>query len=85
MSYEVFIRCRATKELAALPLRDYERVKASIFALGNEPRPQGCLKLTGRPGWRIRVGDYRIVYEIDDPKETVTVLDVGNRRDIYNY
>jgi mRNA interferase RelE/StbE len=56
MSYEVFIRRRASKELADLPLRDYDRVKASIFALGKDPRPQGCLKLTGRPGWRIRVG-----------------------------
>ena len=70
MSYEVFIRRRASKELADLPLRDYERVKASIFALGDDPRPHGCLKLTGRPGWRIRVGDYRVIYEVDDPKET---------------
>jgi len=71
MSYEVFILHRAKKELADLPLRDYERVKASIFALGDNPRPQGCLKLTGRPGWRIRVGDYLVVYEIDDPNGTV--------------
>lgn len=62
MSYEVFIRRRASKELADLPLRDYERVKASIFALGEDLRPQGCLKLAGRPGWRIRVGDYRVIY-----------------------
>lgn len=84
MSYEVLIRRRAAKELAEIPLRDYERVKRSIFALGVDPRPQGCLKLTGRPGWRIRVGDYRVIYEVDDPNQTVTVLDVGNRRDIYN-
>jgi mRNA interferase RelE/StbE len=84
MSYEVFIRRRASKELADLPVRYYERIKASVFALGYDPRPPGCLKLTGRPGWRIRVGDYRIIYEIDDSNGTVTVLDVGNRRDIYN-
>lgn len=71
MSYEVLIRRRATKQLAQLPLRD-------------SPRPQGCLKLTGRAGWRIRVGDYRVIYEVDDPNRTVTVLDVGNRRDVYN-
>jgi mRNA interferase RelE/StbE len=58
MSYEVLILRRAQKKLAELPLRDYGRVKDSIFALGHDPRPQGCLKLTGRPGWRIRVGDY---------------------------
>jgi mRNA interferase RelE/StbE len=84
MSYEVFISRRASKELADLPVRYYERIKASVFALGDDPRPPGCLKLTGRPSWRIRVGDYRIIYEIDDAKGTVTVLDVGNRRDIYD-
>ena len=83
MSYEVLIRRRATKQLAELPLRDYERVKFSIFALGDNPRPQGCLKLTGRAGWRIRIGNYRVIYEVDDPTRTVTVLDIGNRRDIY--
>jgi mRNA interferase RelE/StbE len=40
----------------------------------------GCLKLTGRPGWRIRIGDYRVIYEIDDSKHQLTVPDVGNRR-----
>ena len=84
MSYEVLIRRRAAKQLAELPLRDYERVKVSIFALGDNPRPQGCLKLTGRPGWRIRIGNYRVIYEVEDQRRTVTVLDVGNRRDIYN-
>lgn len=84
MSYEVLIRRRASKDLAELSLRDYERVKASILALGDDARPQGCLKLTGRSGWRIRVGDYRVIYEVDDPNRIVTVLDIGNRRDIYN-
>lgn len=84
MSYEVFIRRRAQKELADIPLRDYERVKTSIFALGDNPRPPGCLKLTGRPGWRIRIGDYRVIYEVDDPNRSVIVVDVGNRRDVYN-
>jgi len=84
MSYEVLIRRRAAKQLAELPLRDYDRVKVSVFALGDNPRPQGCLKLTGRPGWRIRIGNYRVIYEVEDQSRTVTVLDVGNRRDIYN-
>lgn len=84
MSYEVLIRRRAARELAEIPLRDYERVKRSIFALAEDPRPQGCLKLTGRAGWRIRIGNYRVIYEVDDPNQTVTVLDVGNRRDIYD-
>ena len=84
MSYEVFILRRAQKQLAQLPAQDYERVKTSILALSQTPRPHGCLKLPGRPGWRIRVGDYRVIYEIDDRQSRLTVLDVGNRRDIYN-
>jgi mRNA interferase RelE/StbE len=83
MNYEVLIVRRAQKELADLPPRDYDRVKASISALGNSPRHRGCLKLTSRPGWRIRVGNYRVLYEIDDLKHTVTILHVGNRRDVY--
>ena len=83
MSYAVFILRRAQKELAELPFEVYERVKGDIQNLGKEPRPQGCKKLTGREGWRIRVGDYRIVYEIDDARSVVTVLDIGHRPDIY--
>jgi mRNA interferase RelE/StbE len=84
MNYEVLTLRRAQKQLGELPLRDYDRVKASISALGNIPRPHGCLKLTSRPGWRIRIGNYRVIYEIDDLNQTVTILDVGNRRDVYN-
>jgi mRNA interferase RelE/StbE len=84
MNYEVLTLRRAQKQLADVPLREYDRVKASISELGSNPRPHGCLKLTSRPGWRIRVGNYRVIYEIDDLKQTITVLHVGNRRDVYN-
>lgn len=84
MNYEVLIVRRAQKELADIPSRNYGRVKTSISALGASPRPHGCIKLTSRPGWRIRVGDFRVIYEIDDLKHTVTVLHVGNRRDVYD-
>jgi mRNA interferase RelE/StbE len=47
------------------------------------PDLPGCKNLTGRDGWRIRAGDYRVIYEIDDAGQTVTVLHVGHRRDIY--
>lgn len=83
MSYEVLIRRRAAKQLVDLSPRDYERVKSAISDLGENPRPQGCLKLTVRPGWRIRIADYRVIFEVDDRLRTVPVLDVGNRRDIY--
>jgi len=83
MSYTVLILRRAQKELARLPSGVYERVRDAIRALGQNLRPAGCLKLTGREGWRIRVGNYRVIYEVDDEQQSVTVLDVGHRRDVY--
>ena len=83
MNYAIFILRRAQKELAGLPAEAYERTKAAIWDLSQEPRPTGCQKLTGREGWRIRVGDYRVIYEIDDVQRTVTVLHVSHRRDVY--
>lgn len=83
MTYQVTILRRAQKELAALAGEAYERVRDAIGGLGEDPRPPGCVKLTGRDGWRIRVGDYRVVYEIDDPGRMVTVLHIGHRRDVY--
>jgi mRNA interferase RelE/StbE len=84
MSYEVFILRRAQKELAALPKTDYQRMRDAITALAENPRPSSCKKLTGREGWRIRSGDYRAIYEIDDAQKRVTVLHIGNRRDVYS-
>ncbi|MFP5261568.1 MAG: type II toxin-antitoxin system RelE family toxin [Blastocatellia bacterium] len=58
-------------------------MKDAIRDLSQVPRPQGCKKLTGREGWRIRVGGYRVIYEIDDARQTLTILPIGNRRDVY--
>jgi mRNA interferase RelE/StbE len=79
----LFILRGAQKELAQLPPAEYERVKAAIYRLGEDARPRGCRKLSGREGWRIRVGVYRVVYEIDDKLQVVTVLHVGHQRDVY--
>jgi mRNA interferase RelE/StbE len=83
VSYRVEVLRRAVKTLSKLPGRDYERVRDAIRALESEPRPPGCKKLVGRDGWRIRVGRYRVIYEIADVVRVVTVLDVGHRKDIY--
>jgi len=83
MRYAVFILRRAQKELAELPSEIYERAKEAIRSLGEDPRPHGCRKLARREGWRVRVSDYRIIYEIDDTARVVTVLDIGHRRDVY--
>ncbi len=84
MSYKVLILRRAQKELAGLPKFDYERVRDEIVSLADDPRPSGCKKLVGRGGWRIRVGNYLVIYEIEDTKQEVTVLHVGHRRDVYS-
>ena len=81
--YTVGIERQARRALARLPDADYARVLAAIRALADTPRPPGCLKLPDREAWRIRVGVYRVVYEIDDKQKVVTVVDVGHRRDIY--
>ena len=83
MSYSIGILRRAQKELAQLPKQEYERIKAAIKNLSQDPRPAGCKKLSGREGWRIRVGDYRVIYEIDDPQQKLTILHIGHRRDVY--
>jgi mRNA interferase RelE/StbE len=81
--YTLVIKRRAQKELAQLPAGIYERVRDVIRTLARAPRPQGCLKLANRPAWRIRIGDYRVIYEIDDRQQVVTVVDIGHRRDVY--
>ena len=70
-------------ELGELPAEAYERVRDSILALAEDPRPSDCVKLTNREGWRIRVGDYRVIYEIEDKQRIVTILANGHRRDVY--
>lgn len=83
MNYTISILRRAQKELGELPVEAYERIRDSILALAEDPRPSGCVKLTNRQGWRIRVGGYRVIYEIDDKQRIVTILVIGHRRDVY--
>jgi mRNA interferase RelE/StbE len=83
VTYRLLLLPRAQKELARLPIETYERLRNAIRSLAEEPRPLGCRKLSGRQGWRIRVGDFRVIFEIEDAVKTVTVLHVGHRRDVY--
>lgn len=83
MPYAVSVVRRAQRHLAQLPSADYGRVRDALRALAETPRPVGCVKLTGREAWRIRVGDYRVIYEIDDRQHTVLVRQIRHRRDAY--
>ena len=83
MRYRLEISSRAAKELRKLPGSIRARIEAAIEGLADDPRPSRCKKLRGDAGWRIRVGDYRILYDIQDDVLIVTVLRAGHRRDIY--
>ncbi len=83
MTYAISILRRAQKELAGLPQEPYWRVRDAVRELAEEPRPSRSRKLVGRNGWRIRVGSYRVVYEIDDPNRVITIMHIGHRRDVY--
>jgi mRNA interferase RelE/StbE len=83
MNYTILILRRVQKELSDLPESVYIKVKMKIQKMAFNPRPRGSRKLSGREGCRIRVGDYRIIYEIDDTNHSVTILNIGNRKDIY--
>ena len=82
--YRVFLERAAERDLRRLPSRLHGRVVSSIQLLMDNPRPSGCRKLTGSErDWRIRVGDYRIIYEIDDVAKEVPVNRVRHRREVY--
>jgi len=82
--YRVLLEHAAEKDLSRLSSEIHDRVIAAIQALANNPRPSGCRKLAGgKNDWRIRVGDYRIVYEIADEIRVVRVNRVRHRREVY--
>ncbi len=81
--YTVFIERYAQKQIAKLDKKIIPIVKDSIGGLAFNPRPYGYKKLKGEEAFRIRVGDYRIIYEIEDDKIIVIIVSVGHRKDIY--
>jgi mRNA interferase RelE/StbE len=83
-NYAVDLKPSARKELERLPAKVIERIFPKLEALETEPRPSGCKKLKGgRDEWRIRVGDYRVVYTIDDTKLSVSVTRIRKRDGAY--
>ena len=83
MSYTVYIRKSAQKALAKIVPPFQERIIKAIRNPAKTPRPAGVKKLSGRDAQRIRVGDYRIIYEIDDDRILIEVVVIGHRRDVY--
>jgi len=82
--YRVLLERTAEKDLSRLSSEMHDRVIAAIQSLATNPRPRGCRKLAGsKHDWRIRVGDYRVVYEIADEIRVVRVNRVRHRREVY--
>jgi len=82
-SYDLVVKKSAERELRALPKQDLRRVTERLQGLSRNPRPPGCEKLSGHDQYRIRQGDYRIVYAIDDAAHVVTLVKIGHRREVY--
>jgi mRNA interferase RelE/StbE len=83
-SYSVELKPPARKELEALPDNVLSRVVRKVESLGQTPRPAGCKKLKGyKDQWRVRVGDWRVVYIVDDKTRLVSVTRVAHRREVY--
>ena len=82
--YAVEIARSAVKVIAALPRKEQQRVRAAIDLLAETPRPPTCVALVGESNvYRVRVGDYRILYEVFDQRLVIQVVRVGHRRDVY--
>jgi mRNA interferase RelE/StbE len=82
-NYKILIKASAAKELKSLPKKDVQRITSKIQSLSNEPRPYGCEKLSAQERYRIRQGNYRIVYSIEDDKLIVYVIKIAHRRKVY--
>lgn len=83
MAYEIHILKSAQRSLAKIKGKEQIRIIKAIRALAEEPRPKGVVKLSGRDAWRIRVGAYRVIYEIEDAALKVIVIALGPRAIIY--
>ena len=82
--YEVYLGRAAERDLRQLSAENFHRVIPQIKALAENPRPSGCHKITGsKSDWRIRVGEYRVIYEIDEKTRAVRVMRVRHRREAY--
>ncbi len=82
--YEVYLEQRAQRDLKKLSAEDFDRAIRRIKALAKDPRRAGCRKISGsKNDWRIRVGDYRVIYEIDNRAKAIRVMLVRHRRDVY--
>ncbi|MGO1562708.1 MAG: type II toxin-antitoxin system RelE family toxin [Actinomycetaceae bacterium] len=85
MSYRIGFTTAAARQVKKLPRQARDRVLNAITALGEDPRPRGVKKLVGeQTAWRIRIGEYRVIYDVFDAELVVSVVRAGHRREIYD-
>ena len=84
MSYRIVIKKKAIKVLEKIHEPYYTNIKKAIIEIGENPRPKGYKKLHGRDGYRIRVDDYRIIYEIFDDSLLIDIINLDHRKEIYD-
>lgn len=85
MSYRVEFTTAAARQVKKLPRLARDRILDAIECLGEDPRPSGARKLTGEhTAWRIRIGDYRVIYDVFDAELVVTVVRAAHRREVYD-
>jgi len=82
-AYRILFKRSAVAELEKIPRRDLGRIVAKVRSLGENPRPEGCQKLSAQERYRIRQGDFRIVYAIMDEERTIVIFKIGHRSDVY--
>ena len=83
VKYNIVLTRTSEKQLDKINAPTSDAIIEAIEKLAKNPRPSGCKKLKGRSGYRIRVGDYRIIYEVIDHQLLITVIQLGHRKDIY--
>lgn len=83
MAYQVILKRSAEKELDALQANLRDRIVKRLLALEENPRPSGIKRLQGEESYRLRVGDYRVLYAVDDKGKKVFILAIGHRREVY--
>ena len=81
--FDLVFKESVSKDLTGLPKQDVQRILEKMDSLRNEPRPPGSIKLSGKEYYRVRQGDYRIIYEVQDTRLVVFVIKVGHRREVY--
>ncbi|GAB3300442.1 type II toxin-antitoxin system RelE family toxin [Pseudoclavibacter terrae] len=84
MSYQILVLPAAARAIKKLPPEAKRRIQAAVELLAEDPRPPAAKKLTGRPEWRVRTGDYRVLYRIQDDVLTVVIVHADHRREVYD-